>query len=272
MSGESGIPTSGFGDVRFTLKVQNVNIEVSAQLPEGPVSPTVLLPVLRSLSDSLCNLSIRAAAQMGERLSCREGCAACCRHAVPISPAEAREISHWLDDQCEERQATLRERFRQTATQLEESGIAQAVREAAKTPDRPTLHDLGLKYFSLWISCPFLEDERCIIHEIRPMRCREYLVVSPAEHCSHPETKQIVSVKQPVSLSQIASGWDANGDARTPELIVLTMLDEWVAQHPPRDDRAHRTAPELLQEFLHTFASDAQAAPAVAGGGIEPAQ
>ncbi|HUA93196.1 MAG TPA: YkgJ family cysteine cluster protein [Terracidiphilus sp.] len=251
----------GYGTVQFALKVQNANIEVRAQLPEGPVSPTVLLPVLQSLSNSLCDLTVQTASGLGEQLSCREGCGACCRQAVPISPVEARAIAEWLDNQPEERQAILRERFRNAVAQLDDSGIVQEIRDRKDLTDRGAMHELGLRYFALGIACPFLEDERCTIHEMRPLRCREYLVVSPAEQCAHPSTKQIVGIKPPVLLSQILAKWDANGDAQPGELILLTMLEEWVTRHPEEQDRPHRTSPELLQEFLRAFAKDAATAP-----------
>ena len=93
------------------------------------------------------------------------------------------------------------------------------------------------------------------------MRCREYLVVSPAEQCAHPATKEIVSIKPPVLLSRILARWDPNGDPQPEELILLTMLDEWIACHPANQDRPHRTSPELLQEFLRAFAKDAADVP-----------
>lgn len=34
------------------------------------------------------------------------------------------------------------------------------------------------------------------------------------------------------------------------------MLDEWSASYPAGEDRATRTAPELLHEFLCTFVSE----------------
>lgn len=251
----------GFGTARFALKVRDANLEVSAKLPEGPVRPDVLLPILQNLSDSLSELTIHSASQLGEKLSCREGCGACCRQAVPITPVEARMIAEWLDDQPEERQTVLLERFRQAAARLEEAGIAKRIRERANAVDRETMHELGLQYFALGIACPFLEEERCTIHAIRPLRCREYLVVSPAEHCAHPATKEIVGIKPPVLLSQILARWDTNGDPQPHELIVLAMLDEWMARHPAEQDRPHRTSPELLHEFLRAFAKDAADAP-----------
>jgi Fe-S-cluster containining protein len=262
MSSQTETSSPGFGTVKFALRVGDASIEVDAQLPEGAVAPAVLLPILQNLSNSMSELTVRRADRLGSRLSCREGCGACCRQAVPITPVEARAIAEWLDAQPAERQAVLRERFRQAAAKLEESGIAADIRASANAQGRDLMHVLGLKYFALGIPCPFLEEERCTIHEIRPLRCREYLVVSPAEHCAHPETKEIVGIKPPVLLSQILARWNVNGDPQPHELILLAMLDEWIAKHPAGEDRAHRTSPELLEEFLRAFARDAAAAPA----------
>jgi Fe-S-cluster containining protein len=262
MSGDPETQACGFGTVQFTLKVQSANIEVRAQLPQGPVRPVVLLPILRGLSNKMTDLSVLGAEKLGKRLSCHEGCGACCRQAVPISSVEARAIAEWLNEQPEDRRAALRERFRQAAARLEQSGIAQELRNLGPASSREAMHELGLRYFALGIPCPFLEEERCTIHEIRPLRCREYLVVSPAEHCAHPQTREIVSVKPPVLLSQILENWDVNGDAQPRTLILLAMLEEWVTDHPASEDQPHRTSPELLQEFLHAFAKDAEAAPA----------
>jgi Fe-S-cluster containining protein len=270
MSGNPEPNAPAFGTVQFTLKVQDATVQMRANLPEGPVRPDVLLPILRNLSNSMTDIAVRNASLLGEQLSCREGCGACCRQAVPITPAEARALAEWLDKQPEDRQTVLRERFRRAAARVEESGIAKGIRKLGPESSREATHELGLRYFALGIPCPFLEEERCTIHEIRPLRCREYLVVSPAEHCAHPQTKEIVGIKPPVLLSQILENWDTNGDSQPRSLILLTMLEEWVAKHPADTDHPHRTSPELLQEFLHAFAKDADAAPADPRG--DPAQ
>ena len=170
-------------------------------------------------------------------------------------------LAEWIDKLPHERRAILRERFRRAAVRLEQAGLAQRVRESAASAGRDTMHKLGLDYFALGIPCPFLEEERCTIHPMRPLRCREYLVVSPAEHCAHPETKEIVGINPPVKLSQILVKWDTNGERQPHELILLSMLDEWIVRHPADRDQPRRAAPEMLQEFIRTFARDA-AAPA----------
>ena len=262
MSGAAPEPP-GLKTLQFSLRVQGATLNINAQLPDGPVRPTVLLPIIQNLSSSLSALTEREAARVGKPISCREGCGACCRQAVPISPVEARMLSEWIDAQPEERREVLRARFRAAAARLEESGIAPAVRAVSPSSeneplllDKNTAHALGLRYFALGIPCPFLENERCTIHSIRPLRCREYMVASPAEHCAHPETKQVVGVKPPVLLSRVLGKWNASGDAPSSDFILLTMLDEWMAAHPASEDRSTRTAPELMQEFLRAFASE----------------
>jgi len=241
--------------LQFALKVQGATINVSARLPDGPVLPTALLPIIQDLSSSISSLTEREAVRIGKPISCREGCGACCRQAVPISPVEARMLSEWIDAQPEERREVLRTRFRVAAARLEESGVAHEIRNAAIS-DKDKTHALGLRYFALGIPCPFLEDERCTIHPIRPLRCREYMVASPAEQCAHPETEEVIGVKPPVLLSRVLGKWNASGDTQSADFILLTMLDEWIAAHPASEDRAARTAPELMQEFLRTFASE----------------
>jgi len=251
----------GFKTVQFALKVQDTRIDVNAQLPEGAIHPTVLLPIIQNLSNSLSEIAERRAELVGQHVSCREGCGACCRQAVPITPVEARMLSEWIAAQPKDRREVFRARFRNAAERLEESGIAQSIREASLPIEKAHIHALGLKYFALGIPCPFLEEERCTIHPIRPLRCREYMVVSPAEHCAHPESKEIVGIKPPVLLSQVLGKWSASGDAQPFEFILLTMLDEWEADHPSSKDRATRTVPELMQEFLHAFASENAVSP-----------
>lgn len=242
--------------------MQGAKIECSAELPEGPVRPQVLLPVLQDLSSAIGEIVVRNAEQVGRPVSCRAGCGACCRQLVPISAAEAQALAEWLDGQPEERQAVLRERFRQAAARLEETGIAAELRAIRwQRRDRESTHELGMRYFALGVACPFLEEEQCTIHPIRPLRCREYFVVSPAAHCADPAHHEIVNVEPSVLLSRLVSRWDAKGEPQQPpELIVLAMLEEWSASATPATgEPPRRTAPELLQEFLSALTQDAQA-------------
>ncbi len=247
--------------LEFSLKIQGARIDVSAQLPDGPVGPATVLPIIQNLSSTVATLTENESKRVGKPVSCCEGCGACCRQAVPIAPVEARALADYIGAQPEERREVLRHRFQAAAARLEESGIAQELRLTASQLtedhsylDKERAHSLGLRYFSLGIPCPFLEEERCTIHPIRPLRCREYLVVSPAEHCAHPQTEEVVVVKPTVLLSITLREWNACGEPQPGELIILTMLEEWAAAHPASEDHPRHTAPELLRDFLGSFA------------------
>jgi len=135
--------------LQFSLRIQGARIDVSAELPEGPVLPSAVLPIIQSLSSSISTLTENESARLGRPVSCRAGCGACCRQAVPISPVEARMLSEYIDAQPPERREVLRARFRAAAERIEESGVAAELRDAAEDAakdiflDKERTHSLG---------------------------------------------------------------------------------------------------------------------------------
>lgn len=107
------------------------------------------LPALERLQgviDAAVAAGIARGETLGRRLACARGCAACCRsHAdIPVYPLELMGIYHFV---LERLRGTLRARL---ADQL------------ARSPTLP--------------GCPFLVDEACAIHPVRPMACRLFNV------------------------------------------------------------------------------------------------
>ncbi len=100
-------------------------------------------------------------------------------------------------------------------------------------------------YFALAIACPFLEDERCSIHEHRPSICREYLVVSPPMHCASLDAEHVRRVTIPVPVSSALMHFsDGRG---TEEPRVLPLID---ALEFPAPSQSEIPAPELFQNFM----------------------
>ena len=89
---------------------------------------------------------IRRETAQGRRLACRMGCANCCRTHVdiPVYP-------------------------------LELMGIAWYVAEKLEGPDRARIRE-RLRTAESLDACPFLIDERCGIHPLRPQACRLFNV------------------------------------------------------------------------------------------------
>lgn len=89
---------------------------------------------------------IRQAARQGKTLACGRGCAACCRsHTdIPVYPLELMGIAWFAMEQLGGEQ---RGRVQQQLAQHKANA-----------------------------SCPFLVDEACAIHPLRPMACRHFNV------------------------------------------------------------------------------------------------
>lgn len=129
---------------------------------------------------------------------------------------------------------------------MAEAGLLESMR-GVQSLDEKGRRELALKYFALGIACPFLEDESCSIYEHRPMRCREYLVTSPAENCSTlaPQTVKMVQLKGAPSLALYRLGAGLWKDE--PEYLVMTLMADWKGFRP---EAPKESAPQILQTFL----------------------
>jgi len=89
---------------------------------------------------------VARAARQGRRLACAKGCAACCRAhlTIPVYPLELVGIYWYVTERLEE---PVRSRLK-----------AQLRAHVSGAP------------------CPFLVDEACSIHPLRPMACRQFNV------------------------------------------------------------------------------------------------
>jgi uncharacterized protein len=109
----------------------------------------LLLDVYQTTDEGVAQ-GIRQGERLGRKLACARGCAACCRsHSdIPVYPLELAGIAWYL---VEKLGGELRARVRQ---QLAQHGAHPA--------------------------CPFLVDEACAIHPLRPMACRHFNVFGRA--------------------------------------------------------------------------------------------
>ena len=109
-----------------------------------------LLLEMHHITDQGVAQGIRQGERQGRTLACARGCAACCRsHSdIPVYPLELAGIAWYATEKL---QGELRERLRQQLAQHRASP-----------------------------SCPFLVDEACAIHPLRPMACRHFNVFDRA--------------------------------------------------------------------------------------------
>jgi hypothetical protein len=99
--------------------------------------------------------------------------------------------------------------------------------------------DFGLQYFNLVIPCPFLEDNSCSIYAERPLRCREYLVTSPAINCNSPTKDTVELVDFPVLASQILSKLNQPWTKYANHWVPISIVTHLVKQHPEKITLRH---------------------------------
>jgi len=242
--------------VLVQLTVGGRKLGVQVDVPTGRVSPAALLPLYRGMAEQLTALAVKAAEESGERVSCRMGCAACCRQVVAVSALEARELVKRAERLPEPLRTRVKERFAAARRRLEVEAphlIPRMLNPQDFATDAPhaadELLEFGREYLRLRIDCPFLEDEKCSIYEHRPVACRQYVVVSPPEHCAtlSPQVRALLPAGgaaqawMPVWERSPATG-------RPVQFVALVLAPDFFAAHP--EEPPPRPGPELVNEFL----------------------
>lgn len=209
--------------------------ELSCSVRVGEVSPLALLEPARALSDRVTELAAEQAKEQGKSVTCERGCAACCRHLIPISAIEARSLADLVGSMPAEKKARVKARFASAIARMEAAGMldpgapkgrfALTARETEASWAR-----VSRRYFELWVDCPFLENEACVIYSERPMACREHQVTSPPELCRRFD-KGIEGTVRPVRMSEVlASTAGALMDLSATSIPLVLSL-EWSEVH-----------------------------------------
>ena len=185
----------------ITLRINGEPVAMEMTVPAFPVKPHRMLPVLQQMSNAVVDSCVRAVEAEGKEISCKAGCGACCRQAVPISEIEAYQIAELVEAMPEPRRAEIKKRFADALARFTEidwfDGLVDLKDMAsAGDPDfSPEKFERVINdYIREDVPCPFLEDESCSIHPDRPLVCREYMVTSPAENCISPTDESIEKV------------------------------------------------------------------------------
>jgi Fe-S-cluster containining protein len=253
--------------VDFALDIGSGRLDASAVVPTGNTTLTELLPVLQNLSSNIIDSAAQLAGREGYNISCRLGCAACCRHLIPLSIFEAELLAEWIRTLPAERQAELALRFEATLVALRDSGLLVRMDTALAMPGSAEEKALAVDYLREGVACPFLENELCIIHPIRPLICREYIVTSPAENCVDPTKYPVIGLPVPVKLSHVLFEFGSQVAAGTRGWFPLVFLFAWMrggGGHP--GNAVSAPGPQLLYEIVKRLATVTASAPEATEG------
>ena len=248
-SSNPNLPGSEGQAFDFSLRVGGEVLQFRGTMPPGSCRAGDLLPLFWSIGQAILDAVLRQPGH-DQKVSCGPACGACCRQAVPVSETEAGYLRDVVIPSLDEPQRNrVLTRIREASERLRTAGLEETLREMPEESDPARRQAIGVRYFLAGIPCPFLEDESCSIHPQRPMACREYLVTSPARHCSTPSDGNVRPVEIPVKASHALIRLDKdsrNGPGWTPMLQAL--LDSTADVEREVDPSRH------LEKFLNALA------------------
>jgi Fe-S-cluster containining protein len=227
-------------------------LTTAIDVPTGLIPITAIVPVTRRLGDEAAQLEIQQASAAGQTISCRMGCAACCRMLVPLSAPEAFALREYVDQLPIDRRTHLLNRLSDRKESLKREGLWDRLNDVAEA-NRPVpdeeLDPINRSYYALRIPCPYLEDEMCLIYESRPAACRELLVTSPAELCQDLVRNPVTPLPVSMRISSILGLVWGTLTSSPPRLIPLPMALEWAERHEEESRRTWSGSSLLDQVF-----------------------
>jgi len=209
-----------------------------------------MLPLIQSLTDMIVESAIESCTEKGLSVSCKKGCGACCVQVVPLAQVEARQIRDLLERMPEPRRSVIRNRFAEGERRLQETGLLERFLGSSKLSE-DELQALGLEYFHQRLQCPFLEEQSCSIYAKRPIRCREYLVTSPAEHCASPTAQSVRRLALPANVLAALIHMEKGLNADASRWVPLILSLRWAETH--RDGPPERPGTELVQGLFESL-------------------
>ena len=249
------------------LQVITVTIETpdgqlrpaTVRVPDIPMELSNLVPPMHQLCNGVVALALRREAQGGALLSCGKGCGVCCRQLVPLAAPEAFFFLEYVQSLPPARRQVIAERFATARRAMEKAGL---VERFWKLEDTLEHRALAQDYWRLQVPCPFLEENSCSIHPLRPFSCREYNVTSPPALCVNPSGNPILKVRIPRSMTAAMARLVAELYEGPLALIPMSLALEWAEEH---DHLRRRTWPGvwLFNRMMHhATGSDMDRAPA----------
>lgn len=227
-------------------------LTTAIDVPTQLIPITAIVPVTRRLGDEAAQLEVQQAIEAGQTISCRIGCAACCRMLVPLSAPEAFALREYVEQLPTDRRTHLLSRLSDRKESLKRAGLWDQLNDVAEAnrsvPDEE-LDPINQSYYALRIPCPYLEDEMCSIYESRPAACRELLVTSPAELCQDMAQNPVTPLPVSMRISSILGLVWGTLTSSPPRLIPLPMALEWAERHV-EESRRTWSGPSLLDLVL----------------------
>jgi Fe-S-cluster containining protein len=245
-------PKKSAAHKRVSLPIVGSETTVDLPVPGGRAGLTAILPAMRKLSTAMMSVAETESAKEGRHITCRAGCAHCCRQLIPVSLPEAESLAAAVARLPAAKQKNIRKRFDFVISELERANLLMPNLGAPRTglvseeTSGPSgmWRDVTRRYYSLKLDCPFLENARCSIYEERPFVCREYVVTSDPELCRELDA-QVEAIARPTCVTPAVAAVAAELDGVHPATIPLPLALEWIEARGDELSNDHDVAAAL---------------------------
>jgi Fe-S-cluster containining protein len=239
-----------------TLNIDGEPLRMSMTVPAKPVTPRRMLPIFQQMTNAFTDRAVQAAVSQGDEISCKAGCGACCRQAVPLAEIETYALAAIVDEMPEPRRTQIREKFEKASAHFSSIGWLQKLESCVGKPIAE-INEVVMEYFREGIECPFLEEGSCSIHPVRPLACREYLVTSPAENCASPTKETIRMLRldaSPAKTVRLVGRENVSGVNFIPLVFALRWAEA------TKEDYEEKTGEAWMADFFRILTSSSPAA------------
>lgn len=237
---------AGTATAQLKLELDGQKFAFTASVPKGDVTLRELLPILRDFTHGVVSLGVDKVAAQGKEVSCKAGCGACCSQMVPINRSEAFVLRDVVSQMPEPRRSEVMRRFADAKAKFAAAGMFDALMTGKIGAEGTTA--FGMRYFQFGIPCPFLEDQSCSIYADRPLKCREYLVTSPAERCANPAAGGIEGV--PVTGKPANAAMRVGSQENRQQWVALIAALDWAEANVPDQPSS---GIKLFEDFLAKY-------------------
>ncbi|MBI5725056.1 MAG: YkgJ family cysteine cluster protein [Planctomycetes bacterium] len=222
----------------FNLKLDILGGPLHAQLAVADHAMRLgdVIPLARRICDEMVDAVKRHLKVHDKRLTCKIGCSYCCRHLLPISVPEAMRLLTEISLLPPDRQSMVMKSFGESAMKIMESRpdeIGREILAMSRSDNDAAAKALCRWYHSLHLDCPFLYDGACAIYSARPLTCREFMSVNPAENCRDPNPDRGGCVAVPFSMADVMMTLTAELTGRRADTVLMALWQNW--HHENRD-------------------------------------
>lgn len=241
----------------FELDVFGTQTPLGFTFADGPAKLGDLVPLARSLCRKLTEATICNAQSLGELVTCRKGCAHCCRYLVPVSAAEALHIKGEIDAMPAARRRAAVDASLSAARCILNNKIPKfnPDEHTDQQASRSNLENISNWYAGLNLDCPFLASNVCSIYEQRPLVCREHMVASPASVCKVSSPRDAKVIRLPASPAEALSHVSGKLLGNTACDVILPLIMVWSGSNAGRQTWPAKV---LVEHFIEALQQNAE--------------